>query len=620
VPGEIVPVPPVPVDVLPPVPSPPLVLPPLVLPSVEVEVEPPALVLAPAPLPRLGALSVSAAQAAMLAPAIMRRNELRRGVLSIVLAIMRSSYQRQDGHVHRRSRHDCASFVVSYATFVYQAPFLSLDDRQVSANGPRSFLAPMLQLPEHMRLVSLFAVALLNACAQPNCETCSGEYEYMGQTSRPAGGSNMGGSVSADGSNTGSAGAGAGATGVAGSAQSTGGSGGSAYGGSYVRANGHDMLDVNGKRILLRAMNLGNWLHAEGYMWHFFPDNGIGVRHRVIEQKVGELLGPAAAAAFWSNLHQRYITLDDLNAIKSMGFNSVRLPLNARFLLPEGSVQFREEGFQAVQHALDLARSAGLYVILDMHAAPGGQAGKDIDDSPDYCAELFLNNTNQDRLVALWRAIAERWANDPIIAGFDLINEPIPWRDQLWDKCRPSETDYWYKFILALYPLYQRIGAAIREVDPNHMLIVQGAYWGSDVSVSLGDPFDANMTYSFHFYHTAANDAEVQEYVDARDRWNRPIWVGEFGEDTNQHYQSLVNLFESKNFGWAFWTWKRINAPNTPYSINYPDKWHVVEGYIVDNRTPPSDFNAVDTFNSFLNNVTFSNCSANWGTINVLSR
>ncbi len=494
---------------------------------------------------------------------------------------------------------------------------------------PRSHLASMLQKSGHMRVLALLVFALLSACAQPDCATCSADTGAAGSAGtdpmgQPVGGSGTGGSGIIGGSAGAGAGAGSsagsGAIGMGGSTSSSGGSGGGNYTGAFVRADGHDMLDVNGNKLVLRTMNLGNWLHAEGYMWHLFPDNGIGVRHRVIEQKVGELLGPADAATFWSTLHQQYITLDDLNAIKAMGFNSVRLPLNARFLLPEDSTYLREEGFVDVQNALDLARNAGLYVILDMHAAPGGQAGKDIDDSPDYCAELFLNATNQDRLVALWQVIAQRWANDPIIAGFDLINEPIPWRDQLWDKCRPSETDYWNNFVLALYPLYQRVGAAIRGVDPNHMLIVQGAYWGSDVDVSLGEPFDANMAYSFHFYNTPGNDDEVQEYVDARERWNRPIWVGEFGEDTNEHYQSLIDLFERKNFGWSFWTWKRINAWNTPYSVNYPDEWWVVEDYIVDNLSPPGDWNAADTFNSFLNNMKFASCSSNWDTVNVLSQ
>lgn len=356
----------------------------------------------------------------------------------------------------------------------------------------------------------------------------------------------------------------------------------------FVRTIATDMIDSEGNKVVLRTMNLGNWFLWEGYMWGLHPGDGRGVRHRAIEERIRQVLGSEETEEFSRNYRKSYIRAEDMTRIRSWGFNSIRLPLNARLLLPEDATTFNEEAFQELDAALQLAQDAGLYVVLDMHAAPGGQSGKDIDDSPRYCPDLFTEPLHQERLVALWTEIARRYAENTNIAGYDLLNEPIPWRDQISEECRPTQIEYDKLFILGLWPLYRRLGQGIRLNDPHHMLIVEGAHWGSDVDISLSQPFDDNLAYSFHYYHTAPNQALVQKYVDARKRFNRPFWVGEFGEDSPDHYRAVARLFDQNDFGWAFWTWKRMGGGSVPYHVEEPSSWNNVRAYLQGEGSAPS--------------------------------
>ena len=156
---------------------------------------------------------------------------------------------------------------------------------------------------------------------------------------------------------------------------------------------------------------------------------GPGRPARRIEKVVSDLIGPENAARFWAGFRKNYVTEADIARIAELGFNSVRPALNARLFLTEGdSAAYVEEGFQLLDNLVGWCRTHNLYVIIDMHGAPGGQTGANIDDSPNDQPELFTDKKNQDRLVDLWVKIAGRYQNEPTVAGYDLLNEPLPQR------------------------------------------------------------------------------------------------------------------------------------------------------------------------------------------------
>ena len=376
----------------------------------------------------------------------------------------------------------------------------------------------------------------------------------------------------------------------------------------FLHAQGQDVVDGQGRKVLLRGVGLGNWLLPEGYMWRF---GNRADRPRKIETLVSDLIGPQEAQKFWLEFRRNYITEADIQRIAELGFNSVRVPLNARLFLSEGPTpEFREEGFELLANVVGWCRAAGLYAIIDMHAAPGGQTGQNIDDSPNDEPELFSKKTNQDRLVKLWVRLAEQYKGEPAVAAYDLLNEPLP-----------ARTGAAAKYKQELEPLYKRIATAIREVDKRHMLTLEGADWANDWSV-FTRRFDDNLLYQFHYYCWDRPDHlnSIEKYLHHRDRLGAPIWVGETGEKDNTIYWGTTDYFEANNIGWAFWPWKKMETLNTPYSIKTPADWNSVMAYSRNAERKPSRAETQAIFDELLRNVRLTNCVFYPDVVNAMLR
>ena len=246
----------------------------------------------------------------------------------------------------------------------------------------------------------------------------------------------------------------------------------------FVHTQGNQLVDGQGRVLMLRGTNLGNWLVREGYMFHF--DDGPQST-REIEALTNELLGPTAAQKFWRDYMDRYVTRDDIQFIKRAGFNSIRIPFHYKYFLPGD-----DEGFALLDRVIGWSREAGLYVILDMHCAPGGQTGTNIDDSWGY-PWIYDDPEAQQLTVDIWKRIAAHYRDSTTVLGYDLLNEPIPQYPQLQVYNKDLE------------PLYRKIVAGVREVDPNHVVILGGAQWDTNFAV-FGPPFDKNVMYNLHKY------------------------------------------------------------------------------------------------------------------------
>jgi endoglucanase len=376
---------------------------------------------------------------------------------------------------------------------------------------------------------------------------------------------------------------------------------------TFLHTRGEDIIDENGRKVMLRGVGLGNWLLPEGYMWKFGAN---GDRPRKIEKLVSDLIGPEKAAAFWKEFRRNYITEADIQKIAELGFNSVRPALNARLFLTEGeNCQYVDEGFELLDNLVGWCRKHQVYVIIDMHAAPGGQTGANIDDSAKDEPELFTDKRNQDRLVDLWVKLAQRYKDEPAVAGYDLLNEPLPRR-----------TGAEEKFKSELEPLYKRITAAIRAVDKRHMITVEGADWANDWSV-FASPFDDNLVYQFHFYcwdrPTKLN--RIDQYLAHRKRLGAPVWVGETGEKDNAIYWGTTEYFEAHNIGWSFWPWKKMEANNAPCSIKRPQGWDSVSAYSRGREKPSAEI-AQKAFDELARNVLLENCVFQPEVVNALFR
>lgn len=375
----------------------------------------------------------------------------------------------------------------------------------------------------------------------------------------------------------------------------------------FLHAHGHDMVDEQGQKVLLRGVGLGNYLLPEGYMWKFGP---AGDRPRKIEAMVGELIGQDEAGRFWPEFRQNYIMEADIRRIAELGFNSVRPALNARRFLTEGDDPvYVEEGFRLLDDLVKWCKKYKVYVILDMHGAPGGQTGANIDDSVNDSPELFTAPKYEKRLTDLWVKLAERYKDEPTVAAYDLLNEPLP-----------ENTGAAAKFKHQLEPLYRRITTAIRKIDRKHIIILEGANWSNDWSV-FSKPFEPNLVYQFHYYcwDEPVQLRDIGRYLDYRKEWNIPVWVGETGEKNNTIYWATTQYFESNNIGWSFWPWKKLAADNCPYSIKKPAEWDAIIAYSEGQEKPSREI-AQRAFKELLQNIRTENCVYNADVVNALFR
>lgn len=383
----------------------------------------------------------------------------------------------------------------------------------------------------------------------------------------------------------------------------------SASAAGFLHTQGEDIIDEHGQKIMLQGVGLGNWMLPEGYMWRF---GEAGDRPRKIEKIVSDLIGPDGAEKFWKEFRQEYITQKDIQRIAQLGFNSVRPALNARLFLSEGEHPvYQKEGFELLDNLIQLCKQSGIYVIIDMHAAPGGQTGQNIDDSINDEPRLFTNPKNQDRLVALWVKLATRYKDESTVAGYDLLNEPLPERTGAAGKYKNE-----------LEPLYKRITQAIRAVDKKHLITVEGANWATDWSV-FSMPFDDNLVYQFHYYcwdnPTHLND--INQYLAARKRLGAPLWAGETGEKDDTIYWGTTDYFEAHNVGWSFWPWKKMDARNAPYSFKSPKNWEAIMAYSQKaGADKPSPETAQKAFAELLQNIRLANCEFFPDVVNALFR
>lgn len=364
---------------------------------------------------------------------------------------------------------------------------------------------------------------------------------------------------------------------------------------TFLHTSGQDMVNEAGEKVYLKGVGLGNWMLPEGYMWHF---GGGGDRPRKIEKVISDLIGDEKANEFWKNYRRDYITEEDIKRIAELGFNSVRPALNSRLFLTEGeNPVYVEEGFQLLDNLIQWCKKYKLYVIIDMHGAPGGQTGQNIDDSPNNLPELFIETKYQDQLVNLWLKIVEKYKNEPTVAAYDLLNEPLPKNTGAADK---------YKHLLV--PLYQRLTTEIRKIDTKHMITLEGFDWANDWSL-FDKPFDNNTFYQFHYYCWSRPDNlnGIEQYLNKRNELNTPIWVGETGEKGNAIYWATTQYFKANNIGFSFWPWKKMDTKNTPYSIKRPADWNLIVAHTEGKDKPKADISE-KIWNEFLENIKLKNC------------
>jgi len=318
----------------------------------------------------------------------------------------------------------------------------------------------------------------------------------------------------------------------------------------------------------LRGVNLGGWLMMEGYILH-----APNVAKQVFKKKFAQMLGPSALQEFEQAFRDNFITEKDLALIAAMGFNCVRVPFHYRII--EKAMNHNDaEDLAYLDNVIAWAKKHRLWVILDLHAAPGCQNHDWHADSLGD-AELWDGLRYQDQVCRLWEFLAGLYREEDAVAGYDILNEPV--------------TDN----IKALNTFYHKVIKAIRGVDPHHILFIEGNKWARDVDC-LEDVTDNNWALSIHFYdpfefgfnlvphlkypmkgYDKTNAAvTLRGYQKHAERRGVPVFVGEFGVNYREgHFgedkclQDVLECFEGCGFHWTYWTFKAVKNAVFPDGI-----------------------------------------------------
>jgi hypothetical protein len=355
----------------------------------------------------------------------------------------------------------------------------------------------------------------------------------------------------------------------------------------FLHRQDKKIVNGTGQEILLKGIGLGGWLVQEGYM---LQTSGFANAQWEIRKKISDLVGETNTEIFYEKYRNNFIRKVDIDSIKSWGFNSIRLPFH--YNLFSNPPEFTDKGFQIIDTLLSWCDDNQIYLILDMHAAPGGQSDENISDYNPSFPSLWQSEQNKTLTVQIWRKIAERYKDKEWIGGYDLINEPK------WDLGPNSP---------ALRELYIRITDTIRVVDNNHLIFVEGNWYATDFA-GLEPAWDDNMAYSFHKYWNSTDQGSIQYLLDIRDRTNRPLWLGETGENSNQWFVDCVELMKNNNIGWAWWTHKKIESISAPLSVYNLPAYQTLLNYWNGQGSKPSELYTMNALMAEAEQFLLENC------------
>jgi endoglucanase len=376
------------------------------------------------------------------------------------------------------------------------------------------------------------------------------------------------------------------------------------YAQQFLQANGKYLSHRN-KEVLLRGIGLGGWMLQEPYMLQL---SGVAKNQSDIKKKITDLIGEERTNRFYNAWLENHCTKKDIDALAAMGFNSVRLPMHYDLYTlavekEKDSTQntWIEKGFELTDNLLKWCKQNKIYLILDLHAAPGAQ-GNDvpISDKDITKPSLWQSEANQKKTIALWRKLAERYKNEEWIGGYDLINETNYGFTNPADKNGCAEKEN-----VPLKKLHVEITNAIRAIDKNHIIFVEGNCWGNNYD-GMFPLWDNNLVVSFHKYWNYNDQGSIQKFLDIREKQNVPIWLGESGENSNDWFTQAIALMEKNKIGWAWWPMKKLGG-NNPVQIKKPEGYDNIISYWKGEAQKPSADDAWKTFQQLAFNANIDN-------------
>lgn len=352
---------------------------------------------------------------------------------------------------------------------------------------------------------------------------------------------------------------------------------------SFVHARGTKIVDERGNELFLKGINLGNWLVWEGYL--MMGDFNYRTHTQFFNSLSAAFGSSDRAAEFENQWRLNYVDDGAIAELKRLGFNTVRVPFNHNLFWWDN--RLRDNGFVYFDRLISSCRTHGMHVLLDMHGAPGYQNPGDHSDnvnsnSSQPRGSVTLWDGNNVKIASdIWRHIAGRYKDEPVVLGYDLINEPVPQPGREYE----------------LLPSLVTMRNAIREVDANHIIVAEGSWWASDLSKidwedatvrsrsGVSSKWDQNLVYQIHHYGAAA-DTFGRENV--TNRLNIPLIIGEFGESDDANLRK-INDWAKKSLAGSFpWSFKKMSHDKALWTITPDQSYEQVKAFINNGGSPPT--------------------------------
>lgn len=337
------------------------------------------------------------------------------------------------------------------------------------------------------------------------------------------------------------------------------------------------IVNEHGRPVVLRGVALGGWLNMEGYMMC-----GRNIPERDFKANLARAAGIPAVEDFTRSFRDTFITEHDIKTIKDWGANCIRVPFNYRVLeFEDRPYSLNAEGLGYLDNVVRWCEKHRIYCILDLHAAPGAQNEDWHADCSGGKPEFFTNDVNKDRFLRLWRFIAAHYKDASVVAGYDVLNEPVVALDK-----EDMVKD-----------IYDRVTREIRDEDKKHIIFLEGNFWAQRLNF-LGKPKDPNTAYSIHAYPPTEfvfnyiNDLVYPCRVN-KIMWNKntlnmlagqyfdfirhnevPLYVGEFGVNWRgggfgelKWVKDMLSIMEDHDMHWTYWTYKTVANSTFPDGI-----------------------------------------------------
>ncbi len=341
-----------------------------------------------------------------------------------------------------------------------------------------------------------------------------------------------------------------------------------------VQAYGRSLYDADGKRIQLKGVNAGQLFLQEGWMSLFAIEPLRNEDGSYVKDKDNNIQYPAFAeedfrAGIASNPNLNtydfeelmdiyrscFFAEEDFRMIKEdLQLNTIRLPIYYLNIMNEDlTLKSEEDAFSYIDWFISMAAKYELYVVLDLHGAPGCQNGYEHSGSSKGTVGLWSSEENIAATVEIWDFISRHYLDtEPElgkwIATYDILNEPT------YENGGETTRECW--------EVFDRIYDTIRDNGDRHVITMEGCWEFDD----LPNPTDygwENVQYEYHWYNWQSNIISYNVYYAFLDMTNIgrdydvPVYIGEFNlfED-KEAWAKQLELFDDRNYSWTVWNYK----------------------------------------------------------------